>query len=408
MKQHKHGEVSIIKAAVQLSGMTSEPGWAGSHSTLYAVTLTEHRSTPILSASNAAGHGAAPPGCIVFNPSYIPSSATFNQSGLLVRLCCGTECFGHGMARSIDALPSERIGFAPCDLESGVCADVLPSDKFNLDPGSDSEDPRAFYWGETGSYYNFYYRQKNESVGRHKCTGPQCTVRLARTQTPLEAASWAPIGTYPWHRNGCCAMRPRGKRSYCIWGEGPGPFPGLGISYTTDIDEGTFTQVGWSVAEGVHSPLTSDGQYLLPLGTELQEVKLEAGTHLQELSTGDWLHFYAAATPGWVPDGNYTAGFVILDRDDPTRIIQRSVAHTMVPRWEYETLCNGAKGCKYRGERKNVIFLCSATRLARTLRGVDRFRLFFGGGDGNVGTAIVEVSPPASRSPRAPVPVPDA
>ena len=39
-------------------------------------------------------------------------------------------------------------------------------------------------------------------------------------------------------------MRPKGERSYCIWGEGPGPLPGLGISYTTDIDSGAFTQVG--------------------------------------------------------------------------------------------------------------------------------------------------------------------
>jgi hypothetical protein len=42
----------------------------------------------------------------------------------------------------------------------------------------------------------------------------------------------------PWHRNGCCMMKPRGQKSYCIWGEGgPSPFPGLGISYTTNIDE---------------------------------------------------------------------------------------------------------------------------------------------------------------------------
>lgn len=43
---------------------------------------------------------------------------------------------------------------------------------------------------------------------------------------------------------------------------------------------------------------------------------------------------------------------------------------------------------RYSGERKNVIFACSATSL-----GGDRFRLFFGGGDGNVGTAVVAVTP---------------
>ena len=59
----------------------------------------------------------------------------------------------------------------------------------------------------------------------------------------------------------------------------------------------------------------------------------------------------------------------------------------MVPTYDYETLCEGASGCKYHGERKNVIFLSSATRI-----GPNRFRLFFGGGDGNVGTGVVEVS----------------
>lgn len=83
--------------------------------------------------------------------------------------------------------------------------------------------------------------------------------------------------------------------------------------------------------------------------------------------------FYAAATPGWVPNGNYTgegegvaageggdgkrtllraidcfvhsllsctlqspAGWIILDKDDPTTIVQRSEEHIMVPLLPYE------------------------------------------------------------------------
>ena len=53
--------------------------------------------------------------------------------------------------------------------------------------------------------------------------------------------------------------------------------------------------------------------------------------------------------------------------------------------------CDGAPDCPYVGERKNVIFACSATPLAAK----DTFRLFFGGGDGNVGTAVVRVTPAA-------------
>jgi hypothetical protein len=57
--------------------------------------------------------------------------------------------------------------------------------------------------------------------------------------------------------------------------------------------------------------------------------------------------------------------------------------------YKYETTTvRRRQGLQYGGERKNVIFACSATAL-----GGDRFRLFFGAGDGNVGTAVVAVTP---------------
>lgn len=31
----------------------------------------------------------------------------------------------------------------------------------------------------------------------------------------------------------------------------------------------------------------------------------------------------SAGTPGWVANGNYTGGFIILDKDDPSVILQR-------------------------------------------------------------------------------------
>ena len=234
----------------------------------YTATLRDHSPTPVVSQSNAPGQGRSLDGCISFNPSFIPASSTFNESGLLLRLCCGAHCVGHGQAAGVvhdssdpisaeragvvhnssDPISAERIGFAPCDVETGRCGDVVAG--FNLDPASDAEDPRAFLY--EGTYYNFYYRGTSDDKN---CTGDQCTVKLAKTSTPLVAASWQAIVTLPWHRNGCCAMKPRGQRSYCIWGEGPGPFPGLGISYTTDIDSGVFVQDEWRVAGGVESPL---------------------------------------------------------------------------------------------------------------------------------------------------------
>ena len=282
----------------------------------YKVKVTEHAKVPVLSSQ----HGGN--GCLTFNPSVVVSSETFGTPGLLVRQCCGASCTGHGEQRSIAGgdVHAERISFAKCDLEKAECGDV--EEDFNLDPAADTEDPRMVYSKYDNYYYLFYYR--SPAVPGSGCSGPQCTVQLARTRTPLNASSYERISVLPWHRNGCCIIRPRGQLSFCMFGEGGegGPFPGLGISVTTDISQGNFTQVRW--VENESSPLSQDRFWLLPLGPRHNEIKLEAGTHMHELSTGDLISFYAAATPGWVAHGNYTAGYVILDGKNPARIKQRS------------------------------------------------------------------------------------
>ena len=175
-------------------------------------------------------------------------------------------------------------------------------------------------------------------------------------------------------------MRPKGEKSYCVWGSGPdgchfppgwptpssnsepcnGLLPGLGVSYTTDIDSGHFVQVPWSVADRVNSPLTNDSMFMRPLGLSHDEVHLEAGAPPQLLSNGDLVHFYAGMTPGpqsllvclsraclgkcdrfmrmrrsktqflapgfsacgnWT--GKYTASWMILDGSDPSHIVGR-------------------------------------------------------------------------------------
>eukprot|EP00045_Choanoeca_perplexa_P005667 m.47631 g.47631 ORF g.47631 m.47631 type:complete len:1103 (-) comp13238_c0_seq2:113-3421(-) len=353
-------DLTAINAGATMAGTCVD-----TNASNYKVSVTYHAATPVLSHSNAVGNGYSP--CkFTFNPSYIPASVTFPHGGIYVRL---NECPNS----TAMATGGEHLGFAMCDL-NGTCQDLSSS---LLEFPEVTEDPRALYYQDW--YYLFYYNQSLVNSGLN-------TVTLAKTQTPLDISSYSFIGTYPWHRNACCMMKPKGQRTYCIWGEGPDPLPGLGISYTTDIDSGVFVQVPWRDSYG--STLTTDGMYMLPWGYTHDEVKLEAGTHPVELSTGDWLHFYAAATPGWVPNGNYTAGFIVLDKNDPSRIIQRSESFVLTPTYEYETLCNGNKDCPYSGERKNVIFLCSATPTGNK----DEFRLFYGAGDGNVGTALVQVT----------------
>jgi len=327
----------------------------------YLVNLTYHSPTPILSHANAKGQGASV--CTDnFNPSWIPASAGLSSAGILFR--------ANGCPSPPAPTNGEHISFVPCTLD-GVCSDV-DSTVILFEKGA--EDPRAFFYNDF--YYNFYYAPVNTSDPT--CNSSQCSVKFAKTKTPLNASSWQHITTLPWHRNGCCTL-PQSSTDlfYCIWGEGPDPFPGLGISTTKSLDNPVFTQIPWTFENG------TTGEWLLPLGDDQNEIKLEAGTHPLRLSTGDWLHFYAAATPGWIPDGNYTAGWIILDKANPAKIIQRSIEHILIPTYPYEI-----GTAPYQGERNNVIFLCSATPTANK----DEFRLFFGAADGHVGTAVVKVT----------------
>jgi predicted GH43/DUF377 family glycosyl hydrolase len=169
-----------------------------------------------------------------------------------------------------------------------------------------SEDPRVFLLEENGVlwYYLYYF-----------AAGPgQQTVNLRKTQTPLDLASWKTVAkNLPWHRNGCVIVRPSGPH-YVMFGESP-PLPGLGLATTEDFVTYNYVNLTY---------------------TKEPEIVIEAGSTPIQLSTGDYLHLYAAGTPGWVANGNYTGGWIIMDKDDPTVLKQRSDTHLFVPTEDYE------------------------------------------------------------------------
>ena len=123
----------------------------------------------------------------------------------------------------------------------------------------------------------------------------------------------------------------------------------------------------------------------LPLSntTEQPEVVVEASTPVVSLSTGDYLHLYSAGTPGWVANGNYTAGWVIIDRDDPNRIIQRSEEHILIASLPFEGV-EPTGG--YPVQRYRTTFVTSIVPL-----GKDKFRLFWGAADASVASGILTV-----------------
>ena len=290
-----------------------------------------------LAVGKAPGTGHSP--CkFTFNPAWIPKGPGLNASILILRASGCPPEYGGG---------ADHLLYAFCE-DDGTCGDVQPF-AFPFEP--DSEDPRVFTLVEGGAtwYYLYYFASGSG----------QSTVYLRKTQTPLDLASWQTVATaLPWHRNGCVIVRPTGPH-YVMFGESP-PLPGLGIASTEDFVSYKYLNL----------------TYMKPLGannSDAPEIVIEAGSTPVQLSTGDYLHLYAAGTPGWVSGGNYTGGWIVMDKDDPTVLKQRSQHHLFVPTMDYEI---GMGTGPWPVNRNRTIFTTSLVPLPA--KGKDTFLVWYG------------------------------
>lgn len=307
---------------------------------------------PVMSVVNPAGSGHSP--CkFTFNPSFVPAKpgSGMKEDVMFVRAAECPDSFGGS---------NDHVMMATADLTTGALGDLQKGFQF----ASGSEDPRVYYNKYTSTYYNFMYMPGTDS----KCTNSQCTVQVLSTKTPLNQSSWKNEHRFAWHRNGCVFRPGSSTPYYALWGEG-----NIGISSTTDFE--TFSQI-------------SDA-FLKPLGPQYSESKLEAGAPPVQLSDGNWLHLYAAATPGWDPPnhGNYTAGAAIIsapaDGSAAPAVVWRSKTHPFVPLLPYQ------QGLPpYPRNRADVIFLPTVVPMPGE---TDLFRVWFGAADASIGTALMRV-----------------
>lgn len=238
----------------------------------YDVKILSKGAEPALSIGKKVGTGYSP--CkFSFNPSFIPEGPNVPKSFIIFRASQCPPSYGGA---------TDHLLMAYCD-KSGVCEDALP-DVFPFE--NDSEDPRTFQMQVDGTLWTYlYYYASNPGGG-------QSTVNLRRSSTPLNLSSWELIVEHlPWHRNGCVTLMPTPPH-YVFFGESP-PLPGLGVATTTDFVNYNYENVTWMRPNGAND-------------TDAPEIVIEAGSTPVQLSTGDYLHLYAAGTPGWVANGNYT------------------------------------------------------------------------------------------------------
>jgi predicted GH43/DUF377 family glycosyl hydrolase len=323
----------------------------------YTVTVSNKAPVPVMSIKKAVGQGYSPCEC-TFNPAWMDAQGGLNQSILIMRVSGCPDSYGGS---------NDHLLYATCSSD-GTCDDLSPMAFSNFPSGT--EDPRAFFFsssypGGDDLWYLYTF-----------CPGPgQNTVCLSKASNPLDISTWKPVvANLPWHRNGCVILREDGNH-YVIYGEsgGPskGPLPGIGIASTRDFVNYTVINATWLEPLG-------------PNNTAEPEIVLEAASNVVQLSTGDYLHIYAAGTPGWVANGNYTGGFIILAKDDPTQIIQRSDHHVFVPTMDYE-IGDGI----WPVQRNRTMFVTSLVPIAGQ---VDTYRVWYGAADANIATAILTVT----------------
>ena len=80
-----------------------------------------------------------------------------------------------------------------------------------------------------------------------------------------------------------------------------------------------------------------------------------------------------------------TGGWVIMDKDDPTKIVAKSLTHLFVPTMDYEI---GMGTGPYPVNRNRTIFTTSLVPQEEP----DRFLVYYGAADANVAYAIIQVS----------------
>uniref|UniRef100_A0A6B2L8N7 Glycosyl hydrolase family 32 N-terminal domain-containing protein n=1 Tax=Arcella intermedia TaxID=1963864 RepID=A0A6B2L8N7_9EUKA len=233
-----------------------------------------------------------------------------------------------------------------------------------------TEDPRIVYRERTGEYFMLY-----SAVQAQPSVIPR--LALAVSKTPQVKGSWKRYGPlFPQEKNsksGAMLIRDGFPGPHYLFFGDSSLYPGLQTATSTDL-------LHWDIQP----------QLLLQTRKNYFDSALvEAGPMPLPLSDGNYLFIYNSARhgfpsikPGW--DLQYNVGWVILDKDDPTKILQRSDEPILSPELGWE------KGdAPYLGLTPNVVFLEGWIPLPSQN---NTFLAFYGGADSVMGAGIITVT----------------
>ena len=331
----------------------------------YAASLTQFDPQPVVSHQLGTSAFAQ-----AFNPSWIQASAgTRGKSGLLVRAqnCTSTPgvcigCTGTGEKASYLAFAelqnddnSSTPQFKPIGSESIVLG---PHDATD-DKGT--EDPRVAFDEATGTYHLMYTCYNSGKATNQSAV----TLCQAISTNPSSSTGWqrlGPVGFGPDSKSGAMLIREEAPH-YLYWG--------AGIIHMTTSN----SLIKWA----------SPGKPFITK-TLWNNTNVESGPPPLMLSTGDYVFFHNSWNDGWPKESSpgYQPAWVILSGDDPSQIIARAPEPLFSPQKASWMAGKAPSDCNM----PTVAFLEAAHPTDKP----DSFRVYFGGSDAVVGSAIVSFS----------------
>jgi len=328
----------------------------------YAANLVQFDPQPVVSHQLGTSAFAQ-----AFNPSWIQASAgSAGKAGLLVRAqnCTATPgvcigCSGTGQRASYLAFAellnddnSSTPQFRPIDSGSVVLG---PHDATD-DKGT--EDPRVAYDPTTGIYHLLYTcYNSGKAVNQSAVTLCQAT-----STDPTSSTGWnrlGPVGFGDGSKSGAMLIRQEAPH-YMYWGAGT-------IHMTTSNNLSEWPDPG--------APFITK--------TLWNNTNVESGPPPLKLSTGDYVFFHNSWNEGWPQQSSpgYQPAWVVLSGADPSKIVARAPE----PLWSPQKTGWMEGKAPYDCNAPTVAFLEAAHPTDKQ----DTFRVYFGGSDAVIGSAVV-------------------
>ncbi|KAE9552272.1 hypothetical protein FO519_004518 [Halicephalobus sp. NKZ332] len=203
-----------------------------------------------------------------------------------------------------------------------------------------TEDPRIALLDDT--YYLFYTA--------YDCTKAMLSVMTSKT--PQDPTSWTRGGyVLPgrnWSKSGAALFKTKENglsQHYLFWGDSSSPVGGIGICVSSDGKV-------WDDTEKFLIKIRND------VNPFFDSNLVESGPSPIQLKSGDFLFIYNSAQDGYSSSKSgwylqYNVGYVILDKDDPTKVLQRSNNPILSPVTNWEIGNDGSTNFL----TPNVVFL---------------------------------------------------